>query len=345
MSNVHTGMHSIANETETPPDEVETVRRSRNEQKRPNSPDRAARGRPDKPNGCKNHADRSSVYMDMPSAGYNVEMAKDEAETIRTTRMLNMRTRAITPANEEGNISTLPNEPKTRNSPSGGAKQRSHELNGFGDTTNPSSGCRDSHSIGNDTGTAANEMEIVRTCRNGAKSQNSPNGCKIATPWSTCRQRRVSIDVINIYILLNVLIAVPSRKFVFGRVEGGDERMARESLKRRLATVKATETEATGTWTARLAAVAATRYKSKQRSWLQRVSIYATAEERKTRTYLCCPGHPPIVQNVQSDSLNVDVDAIASKSNLQRSIQRRPSRMRTRRGAMRKPSEMFLWSC
>ena len=209
--------------------------------------------------------------------------------------MLNMRTRAITPANEEGNISTLPNEPKTRNSPSGGAKQRSHESNGFGDTTNPSSGCRDSHSIGNDTGTAANEMEIVRTCRNGAKSQNSPNGCKIATPWSTCRQRRVSIDVINIYLLLNVLIAVPSRKFVFGRVEGGDERMARESLKRRLATVKATETEATGTWTARLAAVAATRYKSKQRSWLQRVSIYATPEERKTRTYLCCPGHPPIV--------------------------------------------------
>ena len=75
-------MHSIANETETPPDEVETVRTSRNEQKRPNSPDRAARGRPDKLNGCGNHADRSSVYMDMPSAVYDVETAEDEVETI-----------------------------------------------------------------------------------------------------------------------------------------------------------------------------------------------------------------------------------------------------------------------
>ncbi|KIM60005.1 hypothetical protein SCLCIDRAFT_1217272 [Scleroderma citrinum Foug A] len=97
-----------------------------------------------------------------------------------------MHTRAITPANEAGNISTHPNEPKPRNSPSGGA---SHESNGFGDTTNLSSGRRDSDSIGNDMGTAENEMEIIRTRQNGAKSQNSPNGRKIATPWSTCRWR------------------------------------------------------------------------------------------------------------------------------------------------------------
>ena len=138
---MHTGMHSIANETETPPDEVEAIRSSRNEQKRPNSPDRAARGRPDKLNGCGNHADRSSVYMGMPSAGYDVETTEDEVETISMRpieskppdpltvdangcanetdgsknhpRMLNMRTRTITPANEAGNISTHPNEPET----------------------------------------------------------------------------------------------------------------------------------------------------------------------------------------------------------------------------------------
>ena len=55
--------------------------------------------------------------------------------------------------------------------------------------------------------------------------QNSPNGRKI---WSTCRWRRVSIVVINIYVLLNVPVAVPSQKFVFGQVECRDERMARE---------------------------------------------------------------------------------------------------------------------
>ena len=175
--------------------------------------------------------------------------------------------------------------------------------------------------------------------------QNSPNGRKI---WSTCRWRRVSIVVINIYVPLNVPIAVPSRKFVFGQVERRDERMARESLKRRLVTVKATETEATGTWTAQLAAAASTRYESKHHSWLQRVTIYTTAEERKTKTYLCRPGHPFTTQDVQTDSLNVDIDAITSKSNLQRSIQCRTAknspRMCTRRAAMRKPSETFLWS-
>ncbi|KIM65724.1 hypothetical protein SCLCIDRAFT_1212126 [Scleroderma citrinum Foug A] len=195
-------MHSIANETETPPDEVETIRTSRNEQKRPNSPDRAARGRPDKLNGCGNHADRSSIYMDMPSAGYDMETAEDKVETIK----------------------------------------------------------------------------IIRTCQNGAKMQNSPNGHKI---WSTCRWRRVSIVVINIYILLNVPVTVPSQKF------------------------------------------------SKHHGWLQRVTIYATAEERKTRTYLCRPGHPLTTQNVQTDSLNVDIDAITSKSNLQRSIQRRTAKKLT----------------
>ena len=62
---MHTDVHSIANETETPADEAEAVRISANEQKWPNSPGRTARGRPDKPNGCGNHADRSSVYTDM----------------------------------------------------------------------------------------------------------------------------------------------------------------------------------------------------------------------------------------------------------------------------------------
>ena len=106
----------------------------------------------------------------------------------------------ITPANEAGNISTHPNEPKTRNSPSRGAKQHSHELNGFGDTTNLSSGCRDSHSVGNDMGTAANEMEIVRMCQNSAKSQHPGppvDGEELALMHQLC-------------VLLNVPITVPS---------------------------------------------------------------------------------------------------------------------------------------
>ena len=159
---------------------------------------------------------------------------------------LNMRTHTITPANKAGNISMHPNKPKTRNSPSGAAKQHSHELNSFGDTTNPSSGRRDNHSVGNIMGTVANETEIIRTRRNSAKTQNSPNGHKIATPRSACRWRRVSIDVINIYVPLNAPIVVPSRKFIFGQVEGGDEHMAARELEERAGNGEGDQNESDG---------------------------------------------------------------------------------------------------
>ena len=112
--------------------------------------------------------------------------------------------------------------------------------------TNPLSGHRDNHSIGNITGTVANGTEIDRPHRNSAKTQNSPNGHKITTPRSACRWRRVSIDVINIYIPLNVPILVPSQKFIFGQVEGGDEHMAARELEERAGNVEGDQNESDG---------------------------------------------------------------------------------------------------
>ena len=184
---MHTDVHSIANETETPADEAEAVRISANEQ---NGQTHLVE-LPEDAQTSQMAAGTMRIGQAYTRTCYDMETAKDEAETISMCPMesklpnplnigangcanktdgsrnhpgtLNMRTHTITPANEAGNISMHPNKPKTRNSPSGAAKQHSHESNSFRDMTNPLSGHRDNHSIGNITGTVANETEIIRT--------------------------------------------------------------------------------------------------------------------------------------------------------------------------------------
>ena len=56
------------------------------------------------------------------------------------------------------------------------------------------------------------------------------------------------------------------------------------------------------TWTAQLAVGTPTRYESKQRSWLEKVSVHATVEECGMATHQCCLCHPSVPQNVCTDS-------------------------------------------
>ena len=58
------------------------------------------------------------------------------------------------------------------------------------------------------------------------ETQNSPKTPGNGMLKSTCRWRIVSVDIINIYILLIAPVAVPIRNFVFGRVESGGEAIA-----------------------------------------------------------------------------------------------------------------------
>jgi len=53
--------------------------------------------------------------------------------------------------------------------------------NGCGSHADASSVRRDTYWVGNETETAGNEAEHVRTRRNKSRMQNSPDGCEIAT--------------------------------------------------------------------------------------------------------------------------------------------------------------------
>ena len=88
---------------------------------------------------------------------------------------------------------------------------------------------------------------------------------------------------------------------------------------KQLVTATAIQTEVTEivmTEMARLVAAALTRRKSKQCSWLRKVSMCAKVKERESETYQCCPDHPPVPQIARTDTLDAAVDMAESNSSL-----------------------------
>ena len=53
-----------------------------------------------------------------------------------------------------------------------------------------------------------------------------------------------------------------------------------------------------------------------QYSWLEKVSICTGAKEDESETYQCHPGHPPVLQNIQTELLDGAVDVEDSRSSL-----------------------------
>jgi len=106
------------------------------------------------------------------------------------------------------------------------AKRTPDVPNGSGSHADGSSVHTDTHCVGNERETAGNEAERVRTRRNGLTTRNSPNAIEIATPKPAGQWRKISIDDGDVYVPLNALIVVPSRRIVFGRAESRDEAIA-----------------------------------------------------------------------------------------------------------------------
>jgi len=76
-------------------------------------------------------------------------------------------------------------------------------------------------------GNRENEVENVRMRRTKLRSRNSLATTEVERPEPTDRWKRVSADDSDIYILWNApveVLVIPCRNFVFGQVEGGDER-------------------------------------------------------------------------------------------------------------------------
>jgi hypothetical protein len=200
---VHTDGQSVKTDALTPGNAPETVSICPLELKTPDSPAGSATSRSDAMDGFGSHTDTSNTCTDAHTVGNETESPGIEARTVRT----------------------LQNESKTNNSPVETASQRSDEPNGCRDRTDASSVRTDAHSVETHARTAANAPERIRTRQTDSKPQNSPYMRETATPKSTYRWRRVSVDGINVYLPLNAPIDDSSRMFVFERVEGGVEQI------------------------------------------------------------------------------------------------------------------------
>ncbi|KIM55534.1 hypothetical protein SCLCIDRAFT_30320 [Scleroderma citrinum Foug A] len=165
----------------------------------------------DKTDGIGSHADASVGHGESPSVETNANRPANAPEIVRTTQ-------------KRGKLPDLPSQ---------SVRRATDKPNGVGDVTNTLSVQTDDHSIGNDTGTAENEMKSIRTCRNGSKMQNSPIRAQIAMPEPTYHWSRVSVDNIDVYVPPNALIETASRNLVFGQVEGGEELIAVRNVKER----------------------------------------------------------------------------------------------------------------
>ena len=118
------------------------------------------------------------------------------------------------------------------------------------------------------------------------------------------------------------------------RLRSDSQRAEKRQLRRVMLRVRglavAIKTVTTVMEAVQLVATALTRCESMQRSWLQKVSIRAKIEEPKMGTHQCHPGHPPVPQDVRTETLNVNIDADESKSNLQKSANPKRRKQLTR---------------
>jgi len=203
-SNGRMDVPSIGNDTRMTTYTPQIVRTRPNDSKSQNSPVETAWQCSDEPNACRHHSDVLSAQTDAPS----IQMD------------------ALTPANGTEHVRTHQIRPKPPDSPAGSATSRSDATDGFGSHTDTSSVCTDVHCAGNDTQTATNEAESIRTCQNNSKMLNSPHGCEVATPEYIYEWKQVSVGDGDAYLPHNTLIDTRGRKFVFGRVEGGVEVIA-----------------------------------------------------------------------------------------------------------------------
>ena len=88
------------------------------------------------------------------------------------------------------------------------------------DTSNRST---DVPSIENHTRMARNETQNVRTPRFDSKTQNSPIGPKNGMLKRSTQWRKVSRGDVDVYVPWDAPVEVPSRTFVFGRLEKAGE--------------------------------------------------------------------------------------------------------------------------
>ena len=130
------------------------------------------------------------------------------------------------PANAPDIVSIPRKKAKPPDSPVDTARTAPVEPNGFGDHADGSDAWMDVQSIGYERETAENKTGNVRMCQTSQKMQNSPIGVQIETAKPTGRWKRVSVDDVDMYLPWGAPVEMPSRTFVFRRLESGEMAIA-----------------------------------------------------------------------------------------------------------------------
>jgi len=86
MSTEHGDVPRVNMDVAMTANEPETISIPQKQQKPPESSSQATRQTPNVPNTCRSHTDVLSMYMDMQSIAHQTEMARNEAECVRTPR-------------------------------------------------------------------------------------------------------------------------------------------------------------------------------------------------------------------------------------------------------------------
>ena len=221
----HSDVPSVETDADTAAIAPAIVRTTRKRGKPPNLPAQSAKWLTDEPNGRGNHADTSSARTGSQNVETDVKTAENASRIVRMrqnkqkpqnlpagdakhavdemdgigshTGVPSVHTDALTPRNKPQTVKMPPNKPKPQDSPSRRAGWAPDESNGRGNRTDTLSACRDSHSVGNEMETAADEVENVRTGPNDSKTRNSPKTPENGT-FRPPRQRRKVSQVRNI---------------------------------------------------------------------------------------------------------------------------------------------------
>ena len=127
-----------------------------------------------------------------------------------------VKTNPTKPTNETANVRLPRKKVKPPDSPISATRRAPDEPNSDGDLTEGLTVHMDGHSIETETEMAENRRGNIRMGRIDSMRRNSPYTPENKQSKPTNRWRRVSIGNGGVYIPLNVQIAVPSRKIIFG---------------------------------------------------------------------------------------------------------------------------------
>ena len=173
------------------------------------------------------HGEGASTYLgpgDAKCLVLETDGTRNHTDTLnRSTDVPSIKTDRNRSVNMTENVSIPQKRVKLPDPPISAVKQLPDQPNGLGNQMDMSSMQTDTHSAGDETEVAENEMVNVRRHQIGQKSQYSPNAPENGMSKRPTRWKSVSVNDIDMYLPWNTPVEALGRTFEFGEVESGGE--------------------------------------------------------------------------------------------------------------------------